>query len=138
MKYIYVIVFFCVSLHSAITGASDSEPVNPLSAQEKSLKKTCNLEARNSLINGDIALVEKVCTRAIEELDKAHAYKEHLIDPILNMAFAYTLAGQFEKATPLYKRARGIREKIFGPGSREVKQVDALIKEQETMQGKNR
>jgi len=133
MKYMYVFIFVLVSLHSANTFAADTASGESLSQQEKEFSTKCNLEARNALVHGDMALVEKVCTQAINEIEKSHAGREVLVDPIMNLAFSYTLTGQFEKATPLYNRARDIREKLYGADSRQLKEIDDMIKKQEEM-----
>ena len=133
MKYVYVFMLVLISLYCANVFAEDSASGGPLSQQEKEFSTKCNLEARNSLVNGDMALVEKVCTQAITEIEKSHADTESLINPIMNLAFSYTLSGQFDKATPLYKKARHIREKLYGADSRELKEIDEMIKRQEEM-----
>lgn len=133
MKYLYVVMFLLLPLHFTNALAADPAAGETLSQQEKEFSTICNLEARNSLVNGDLALVEKVCSQAIEEIDKNHTDKEHLINPIMNLAFSYTLAGRFDKATPLYNRARDIREKLYGADSREFKEIDDMIRQQEEM-----
>jgi hypothetical protein len=133
MKYIHVFMFVLVSLHCANTFAADSSSGETLSQQEKEFSAKCNLEARNSLVNGDMALVEKVCTQAINEIEKSHAGKEVMVNPIMNLAFSYTLTGQFDKATLLYNRARIIREKLYGADSRQLKEIDDMIMKQEEM-----
>jgi vacuolar-type H+-ATPase subunit E/Vma4 len=133
MKYIYVFLFVLVGLYCAHTFAADSASDEALSKQEKEISNNCNLEARNALVHGDMALVEKVCTQAIKEIEKSHADKEVLVNPIMNLAFSYTLTGRFEKATPLYTRARNIREKLYGADSRELREIDDMIRKQEEM-----
>lgn len=133
MKYFYVFMFMLVSLHCANSFAEDSVPGDALSPQEKEFSTNCNLEARNALVHGDMALVEKVCTQAINEIEKSHAGTEFLVNPIMNLAFSYTLTGRFDKATPLYDRARNIREKLYGADSRQLKEIDDMIKQQEEM-----
>ncbi|MBI5665484.1 MAG: tetratricopeptide repeat protein [Nitrospirae bacterium] len=133
MKYIYVLLFVLVGLHCSNTFAADPASGESLSQQEKEYSNNCNLEARNALVHGDMALVEKVCTQAINELEKSHAGKEVLVNPIMNLAFSYTLTGRFEKASPLYNRARDIREKLYGADSRQLKEIDDMIKKQEEM-----
>ena len=133
MKYVYVFMCVLVSLCCAHTFAADSASGESLSQEEMEFSATCNLEARNALVNGDMALVEKVCMQAIKEIEKSHADKEVLINPIMNLAFSYTLAGQFDKATPLYHRARHIREKLYGADSRELKEIEDMITQQEEM-----
>jgi hypothetical protein len=133
MKYVYVFMFVLASLYCANAFAEDPASGKPLSQQEKEFSTKCNLEARNALVNGDMASVEKVCTQAIKEIEKSHADREYLINPIMNLAFSYTLAGRFDRATPLYNRARHIREKLYGADSRELKEIDDVIKKQEEM-----
>jgi hypothetical protein len=111
--------------------AVDSASVNALSEEAKSLSLKCNLEARNALIHGDVKLVEQLCMDAVKEIEKSSPDKELTINPLLNLAYTYTLAGLFDKATPLYERARGIGEKSFKPGSQELKKIDEVIKSHE-------
>lgn len=135
MKFFYVIISLIISLNCANALAAD-EPkakAKPLTQKEEKLLEECNLAARNSLVNEDLAHVEKVCTQAINEIDRTHPGQEELINPIMNMAFSFTLAGQFDKAAPLYKRARDIREKLYGPNSKKLKEIDNYIKAQEGM-----
>ena len=113
--------------------AADPAAAGALSQQEEELSKQCNLDARNSLASGDITLVEKACTKAIDEIEKTHPGQEHLINPIMNLAFSYTLAKDFDKAAPLYERAKKIREALYGPDSMQVKEVDNLMKAQGDM-----
>ncbi len=133
MKYLYVIMLLLISLNCTNTFAVDSASGTSLSQGEEELSKKCSLEARNALVNGDMALVEKVCMQAINEIEKSHADKEYLINPIMNLALSYTLAGQFDKATPLYYSARHIREKLYGPDSKKLKEIDDMIERQEEM-----
>lgn len=133
MKYIYVFMFVLVSLHCANSFAAEPASGDALSPQEKEFSTNCNLEARNALVHGDMALVEKICLQAISEIEKSHAGKEVLVNPIMNLAFSYTLTGRFDKATPLYDRARNIREKLYGADSKQLKEIDDMIKRQEEM-----
>jgi hypothetical protein len=132
-----MITFLFICLNGTSTFAVDSTPTGSLSTHEEALSQKCNREARNALINGDIELVETVCTQAMEEIDKSHENKEYLINPMLNLAFSYTLAGQFDKATPLYNKARDIRKELYGPDSQKVKEIDRLIEEQEKIKRHN-
>jgi len=131
MKYVYVFMLMIGSLYCVNAFAEDSASGGALSQQEKEFLTTCNLEARNALVHGDLAIVEKVCIQAVKEIEKSHADKEPLVNPIMNLAFSYTLAGQFDKAAPLYNRARDIREKLYGSDSRELREIDDMIKKQE-------
>ncbi len=133
MKYVYVIMFLLVSLNCANTFAADPASGNSLSPRANELLNKCNLESRNSLVNGDLALADKVCTEAIKVIEKSDANKEFLINPIMNLALSYSLAGQFDKATPLYNRARDIRKELYGPDSIQLKEIDESIKKQEEM-----
>jgi len=131
VKFIYVIILLFVSANFSNAVAVDSASVNELSAEAKSLSQECNLEARNSLISGDIRLVEKMCMGAIKEIEKSSSDKELIINPLLNLAYAYTLAGYFDKATPLYEQARGIGVKSYKPNSLKLKAIDDVIKSHE-------
>lgn len=133
MKFLYAIMFLFISLNCTNALAADPSKTVPLSQEEKKLSIDCNLAARNALINGDLEYVEKVCMQAIDKIGKSHPGQEQLVHPIMNLAFSFTLSGQFDRATPLYNRARTIREKLYGPDSMKLKEIDNLIKMQEGM-----
>ena len=132
--YVLILLFICPGYGSAssLDAASDN-----LSPRAEELSNKCNLEARNALVNGDLELVEKLCTQAINELDKLNANKEYLINPMLNLAFSYTLAGHFDKAEPLYARARSINKQLYRPDSRKYKEIDEFITLQEREAGRH-
>jgi len=134
MRLSCAVLFLFLVLGLSTVYAADTAEAGPLSQREAELSDQCNLAARNSLASGDLTMVEKTCTQAINEIDKAHPGQEYLINPILNLAFSYTLAGQFDKATPLYSRARKIRVKLYGPDNIKVKEVEKLIRNQEEIQ----
>ena len=133
MKYVYVIMFLLVSFSSAITFAADPASGNLLSPRANELLNKCNLESRNSLVSGDLALADKLCTEAIKVIEKSDSNKEFLINPIMNLAVSYSMAGQFDKAAPLYNRARDIRKELYGPDSIQVKEIDETIRKQEAI-----
>jgi len=133
MKNFYVIILIIISFYCSNVVAADSAAHKTLSLHQQDFSTLCNLEARNALINGDLALVERVCIQAIAELEKSEADREALVNPIMNLAFSYTLSGQFDKATPLYNRARDIRETLYGTDSAQLKEIDEMIKRQEEM-----
>lgn len=134
MRLSCAVLFLFLVLGLSTVYAADPAADSSLSQREEELSTQCNLAARNALASGDLTIVEKACTQAIKEIDKAHPGQEHLINPMLNLAFSYTLAGQFDKATPLYSRARKIRVKLYGPDNIKVKEVDKLISTQKEMQ----
>lgn len=134
MKYVYVALCLFLSLNSLNAFAEVPAGDNSLSEEARELSMKCNLEARNFLVSGDLALVAELCTQAVSVIEKSPADKEYMINPMMNLAFAYTLAGQFDKATPLYNRARDIREKLYGPDSKKLKEIDGMIKRQEEIQ----
>lgn len=138
MKYLYVIVFLSACLICQHASAADSASGQPLSPQAQKLEKQCNLEARNSLIHGDTALVEEACMQAVKEIEKSRSDKKYLINPILNLAYSYTLAGQFDKAEPLYSRARHIGEQVYEADSKHLKEIDRLIGVKEEMKRQHR
>ncbi|RJR18838.1 MAG: tetratricopeptide repeat protein [Nitrospiraceae bacterium] len=133
MKYYYLIALLIAGLCLSDSFAADSSAHKAMSLHEDDFSTQCNLEARNALVNGDLALVERVCTQAITELEKSDEDREALVNPIMNLAFSYTLTGRFDKATPLYNRARNIREKLYGADSKQTKEIDDMIKRQEEM-----
>jgi len=135
MKYLYcaVLLLACLMLVNAYAG--DSSPTEKSLPDEIiKLLKQCNLEARNSLVHGDVKLVEKVCMPLINQLQTSEENNKYLIDPIMNLAFSYTLAGQFEKAAPLYEKAKIIGTQLYEPDSRILKNINEVIRVQEDMQ----
>lgn len=138
MKYIYVVACLLLILISVNASAGDATADNPLSQEARELSKSCNLEARNFLVSGNLASVEELCTRAVSVIEKSRADREYMINPMMNLALSYTLAGQFDKATQLYNRARDIREKLYGADSKRLKEIDDMIKRQEEIQKQHR
>ncbi len=135
MKYLYGFVLFVACLIHITVYAVDSSPT------EKSLPdaiimllKQCNLEARNALVHGDVEPVEKACMPLINQLYSVEENKKYVIDPIMNLAFSYTLAGQFEKAAPLYEKAKLIGAQLYEPDSRILRNINEVIRVQENMQ----
>ncbi len=143
MKLLYAILIISISIISTFTSASafstssspaaETQPDNQFSKEELTLLEKCNLEARNSLVSNDIALVQKVCTQAMNTISKSHKDQKYIINPIMNLAFTYSLAGQFDKATPLYDRALSIGEKSFPADSSKLKKIRDVIKANKNM-----
>jgi ATP/maltotriose-dependent transcriptional regulator MalT len=133
MKLLSIIVCLVVTLISAQAFGADAASKGALSEKGKNLSEQCNLEARNSLVSDDLVLVEKVCTQAVEEMEKSGADKKYQINPLMNMGVALTFSGQYEKALTYYKRAQVIGEKVYGPGSSDLKQIEETIKKHEDM-----
>ena len=133
MKYIFTIAILAVSLICTNAFAQHGSPKPPkempLTTQEQKLFMDCNLVARNSLINGDIAKVERTCMMAVKEMEKSHPDKDYLIHPVLNLAFTYSLMGDYDKAEPLLARAKSLGEKFYKPGSKEMKSIDDFIED---------
>ena len=131
MRFSYIVTLFAVTLiytNAFGLDMSPNEPVEkPISDQEQNLMMDCNLAARNSLINGDIAKVERTCKQASDELAKSHPEKAYSIHPMLNLAFTYSLMGAFDKADPILAEAKALGEKFYKPGSREMKNIEDLI-----------
>ncbi len=127
MKYLYVIIFIALNLVCSVAAAGE------LSAEAKALSNKCNLEARNALINGDLELVENVCTQAMKTIGSTGKNRKYQINPMLNLAYSYSLSGQFEKAAPLYDRARLIGAEFYEPGNRILRDIDQLIEVHEKM-----
>ncbi len=137
MKVFSIILTICLALSCTYSSASDAPPENPLSPEELSLLENCNLNARNSLISEDIALVKNTCMQAINTIDKSHQDKKYLINPIMNLAFAYSLAGQFDKANPLYDRALTIGNKSFPADSWKLKEIRDVVNASKNMKGQS-
>lgn len=131
MKSIYVVILLFLSSSFSVAFGVDSAAVNELSDKAKSLSLQCNLEARNALISGDIQLVEQLCLDAVKEIEKSSSDKELTINSMLNLAYTYTLAGLFDKAAPLYEKAKGIGENVYKPGSMEMKKINDVISSHE-------
>ncbi len=133
MKYLYVIAFIIATVITATAFAADPEADNPLSPRELELLENCNLEARNSLIHEDLELVKNICTEAIENISKSHKDDKFIINPLMNLAFSYSLAGHFDKAEPIYDRALKIGKKSFPADSRKLRKITDVIKASENM-----
>ncbi len=133
MKYISIMIVFIISFGSGSACSDDAKTSAPPELLAEKLSDQCNMGARNSLVNGDIELAEKECMKAIEEIGKSYKDKRLLIHPLMNLAFSYTLAGKFDKASPYYERARSITVELDGPDSKMVKEIDQLINAQEEM-----
>ena len=131
MKSICAVIFLFLIASFSVALGVDSASVNELSEKAKSLSLQCNLEARNSLISGDIQLVEQLCLDAVKEIEKSSSDKELTINSLLNLAYTYTLAGLFDKATPLYEKAKGIGEKVYKPESMELRKINEVINSHE-------
>ncbi len=133
MKYFNVIIVVIVSLYCVNANASDSVKAKTLNPESEALSQECNRESKNALIHEDLGLVEKVCMQAVSAIEKSGVDKEYVINPLMNLAFSYTMAGLYDKATPLYERARNMRVELYGPDSMKLKEIDRLIENQEMM-----
>ncbi|GBE40299.1 MAG TPA: hypothetical protein ENH45_02730 [Nitrospirae bacterium] len=131
MKYMYMIVLLAATLICSNAFAVDAPAEKPATAHEQELLMDCNLAARNSLINGNIAKVEKTCMLAAEKLEKSHPDKGYMINPMLNLAFTYSLRGDYAKAEPIIARAKELGEKFYKPGSSEIKSLNNFIEDNE-------
>lgn len=129
MKYIYIALLAAALIYTPAS-AEDAMPEGPTPEQQQ-MMLDCNLASRNSLINGDIKRVEDTCTKAMNEMEKAYPDKAYLINPMLNLAFVYSLAGDYERAEPLLNKAKELGEKYYKPGSLEMKKIETFIKDQE-------
>ena len=130
MKFLYITAFLLVTLIITPAFASDAATEGP-SPEQQTLLKDCNLAARNSLINGDVKMVEDTCTKAIREMTTSYPDKAYMINPMLNLAFTYSMGGYYQRAEPLFKRAKEIGQKLYKPGSKELKAIEDFIKDQE-------
>ena len=139
MKFFYMIALSATLICTnafAQHGSTPPPKEMPLTTQEQSLIMDCNLAARNSLINGDIAKVEKTCMLATEEMEKSHPDKDYLIHPMLNLAFTYSLTGDYDKAEPLLTRAKKLGEKFYESGGSEMKSINDFITDHNKRKGK--
>jgi len=133
VKIFNIVIILFVITAGALAFADSSETRAELSSREKAMDMACNREARNALAANDTTVVEKICTDAISVIGKNHPDTEALVNPLMNLAFSYTLASKFSKASPLYERARAIRAKQFGPDSSQVKEIDNMITSQDEL-----
>lgn len=131
MKTFYALLIILAVMTGSNSMAAENTSENTMTPHEAELFQNCNLEARNALINGNVQLVEDLCTQTINEIEKNHKSRELTINPIMNLAFLYTLSGNFDKATPLYNKARKLSEEAYGPDSAQVKAIDERIRAQE-------
>ena len=131
MKTFYALIIILAVITGSNSMAAENTSGNTMTPHETELFKQCNLEARNALINGNVKLVEDICMQTVSEIEKNHKSKELTINPLMNIAFLYTLSGNFDKATPLYNKARKLSEEAFGPDSAQVKAIDERIRAQE-------
>ena len=127
--------FALIILFTAMTGstlmAAEKTTENTMTPHETELFKKCNMESRNALIHGNVKLVEEICMQTISEIEKNHKSSELTINPLMNLAFLYTLSGNFDKATPLYDKARKISVEAYGADSAQVEAIDSRIRAQE-------
>jgi hypothetical protein len=130
MKSLYITALLTVTLIISPVFAADAAKETPTPEQTQ-MMMDCNLAARNSLINADIRKVEATCTNAINEMEKSFPDKGYMINPMLNLAFVYSLSGNYEKAGPLLARARELGKKYYEPGSKEMRKIEDFIKDQE-------
>ncbi|HDH00888.1 MAG TPA: tetratricopeptide repeat protein [Nitrospirae bacterium] len=140
MKYVYMIGVLAATLictNAFAQHASPKTPVKmPVVAQQQELLMDCNLAARNSLISGDIKRVEDMCTKAMNVMEESYPDRGYMINPMLNLAFTYSLIGDFDKADPLLARAKKLGEKFFKPESSEMKSINDLIEDYNKRKGK--
>ncbi|MBL7032356.1 MAG: hypothetical protein ISR97_04145 [Nitrospira sp.] len=140
MKYIYMIMLLAATLiyTNALAQPSSAKPPKemPVVAQQQELLMDCNLAARNSLISGDIKKVEETCTKAVNEMTKSFPNKGYMINPMLNLAFTYSLTGDFDKADPLLAKAKLLGEKFYESGGSEMKSINDFITDHNKRKGK--
>ncbi len=139
MKYIYTITLLAATLicTNAFAQPTTTAPTKDMAitAQGQKLLMDCNLASRNSLINGDIAKVENTCTIAMKEMEKSYPEKDYMIHPMLNLAFTYSLIGDYDKAEPYLAKAKVIGEKFHKPGSGEMKKINDFIEDHNKRKG---
>ena len=131
MKTFYALLIILAVTTGSHSMAAENTSENTMTPHEAELFQNCNLEARNALINGNVRLVEELCMQTVNEIEKNHKSRELTINPIMNLAFLYTLSGNFDKATPLYNKARKLSEEAYGPDSAQVKAIDERLRAQE-------
>jgi hypothetical protein len=132
---IYITTLLLVTIIITPVFASEAAKVTP-TPEQNNLMMECNLAARNSLINMDIQKVEVTCTKAMNEMDKAYTDKSYMINPIMNLAFIYSLTGEYAKADPLLAKAKSIGEEYYKAGSSEMKNINDLIEDHNIRKGK--
>ncbi len=135
MKYLYMIIFLAVSLISTGVFASEAVKVTP-TQEQTDMMMACNLAARNSLINMDIQKVEDTCTKSMNEMERSYPDKGYMINPMLNLAFIYSLTGEYAKADPLLAKAKSLGQKYYKDGSSEMKSINDLIADHNIRKGK--
>jgi len=126
MKSLYITALLLISLISTPIFAADASKAMPTQDQTDMMME-CNLAARNSLINMDIQKVEATCTKSMNEMERSYPDKGYMINPMLNLAFIYSLTGEYAKADPLLAKAKSLGEKFYKPGSSEMKSINDLI-----------
>jgi len=130
MKSLYITALLAATLIITPVFAADASKEMPTEEQNQ-MMIDCNLAARNSLINLDIRKVEVTCTKVMNEMEKEYPDKGYMINPMLNLAFIYSLSGNYDKSEPLLAKARELGEKHYKPGSLEMKKINDFIKDQE-------
>ena len=138
-KFLYSTQLYMTAILAAIliytpSFAQDASPKDTLPAQNKILKD-CNLAARNSLISGDIKRVENMCTKAMKVMEESYPDRGYMINPMLNLAFTYSLIGEYAKADPLLAKAKSLGEKFYKPGSKELKSINDFIEDHNKRKG---
>ena len=134
MKYIYITALLLITLIVTPVFAADASKEMPTQEQTDMMIE-CNLAARNSLINMDIQKVEVTCTKSMHEMERAYPDKGYMINPMLNLAFIYSLTGEYAKADPLLAKAKSIGEKYYKAGSSEMKNINDLIADHNKRKG---
>ena len=134
MKYLYITALLLITIIITPVFAANAPKEMP-TQEQTNMMMACNLAARNSLINMDIQKVEATCTKAMNEMDKAYTDKSYMINPILNLAFIYSLTGEYAKADPLLAKAKSIGEKYYKAGSSEMKNINGLIEDHNNRKG---
>ena len=139
MRYLYIVTLLAATLicKNVLAQPSLVKPPKemPVVAQQQELLMDCNLAARNSLISGDIKKVEETCTKAVNEMTKSFPNRGYMINPMLNLAFTYSLTGDYAKAEPILARAKELGEKYYKPGSSEMKSINDFIEDNEKRKG---
>ena len=134
MRILYVMILLSAIFGSINTFAAEAASKEPsISQKGKELSNQCNMEAKNALVHGDLELVDRLCMEAVKEIEESKSGKEYMINPLMNLAFSYSMAGLSEKADPVYRRARDLGEALYGSGSPELNKIEKMVAAHEEM-----
>ena len=139
MRIVYVMILLSAVLGYINVFAAESPSKEPsISQKGKELSNECNMEAKNALIHGDLDLVDRLCMEAVKEIEGSKSGKEFMINPLMNLAFSYSMAGLSDKADPIYQKAMDLGEELYGAGSPQLNQIEKMVDAHEEMKRQQR